>query len=81
MAEKKPLDDVLTISNLIPSGAEAVRKNTGKLDKHAVKPDCSSLQYILPEKPENFNPNVGLIHTIDLVSDTNTTTNMFYGNA
>lgn len=81
MNEKKPIDDVLTIANIIPNGAEAVRKTDGKLDKHILKPDCSSLQYVLPEKPENFNPNVGLIYTMDVANDTAAATNMFYGNA
>ncbi len=81
MNEKKGIDDIVTTTNIIPSGAEVVRKSSGILDKHAYKPDCASLQYILPDKPENFNPSVGVVHTIDLNKDTNATTNLFYGNA
>lgn len=81
MNQKQSIDDVLTTSNIIPSGAEIVRKASGKLDKHVYKPDCSSLHYILPDAVDNFNPSVGVIHTIDLRKDNNAHTNLFYGNA
>lgn len=81
MNEKKSIDGVLNISNLIPNGMEAVKKVSGKMDKHLVKPDCKNIHYVLPETIDNFNPSVGLVHTIDLLSDTNANTDMFYGNA
>lgn len=81
MNQKQPVDDVITTSTIVPNGAEIVRKASGKLDKHVYKPDCSSLHYILPDSVENFNPSVGVIHTIDLRKDNNAHTNLFYGNA
>lgn len=81
MNEKKQLDDIISPASLIPSWVEAVRKITGKLDKHVIKPDCSTIEYVLPEKPQDFSPNVWIIHAIDIVSDANAHTSMFYGNA
>ncbi len=81
LQEKKPIDTIPTVSNIIPSGMEAIIKSSGKIDKFASNPGCSNLQYILPEKLNNFNPNIAMVHTIDLNSDTPTQTNLFYGNA
>ena len=81
LQEKKPIDTIPTVSNIIPSGMEAIIKSSGKIDKFASNPGCSNLQYILPEKLNNFNPNIAMVHTIDLNSDVPTQTNLFYGNA
>lgn len=81
LSEKKSIDDVLTVQNVIPSGVEAVKKVGGKMDKHTYRPDCSNLQYILPDSIDNYNPSVGLVHTVDLHSDKNVDTSLFYGNA
>lgn len=79
--DKKAVDSIPTVSNIIPSGMEAIIKSSGKIDKYTSTPGCSNLQYILPEKLENFNPNIAMVHTIDLNSETPTQTNLFYGNA
>lgn len=81
MNEKKSIDDVISVQNIIPAGVEAVKKLNGTMDKHVFKPWCSNLQYILPDNVENFYPNIGLVHTIDLRSDKNAETTLFYGSA
>lgn len=80
-SQKKNIDAVLTPQSLIPTGTEAIKKSNGKIDKHVVKPDCSSIHYVLPEKISSFSPNVWMIYTLDVVWDTAATTNMFYSNA
>lgn len=81
LSQKKTLDSVITPQSLMPTGVEAIKKSNGKLDKHVTKPNCSTIQYILPEKITNFSPNVWLIYAIDIVWDAAATTSMFYGNA